>query len=129
MATDANLSLLAQATKTATFNATALDLGTGTPRRGLKARVIYTTAKTTSGTASLLFQIDVSADNSTWYSAEFAAADSLLALTSTAQAGEIYIPFETSQRYVRLTGTFTDTGSEAGMTAIVTGDVVLGRNL
>jgi hypothetical protein len=39
MATDANLTLQASVTKTGSFNGAGVDLKTGTPRRGLVARV------------------------------------------------------------------------------------------
>jgi len=125
MATDANLALQPQVTKTATFNGPSLNLPTGTPRRGLKARVLYSAATNASGSNSVLFQIDVSPDNSTWYSAEFADADKAVALSTTAQSGEIYIPFETSQPYIRLTATFSGAGSTPTIT--YQGDITLGR--
>lgn len=125
MATDALLQLQASVTKTATFNGTAVNLPGGTPRRGLKARVLYSAATNASGSNSVLFQIDVSPDNSTWYSAEAAAADAAVALSTTAQAGEIAIPFETSQPYVRLTATVSGAGSTPTIT--YQGDLMLGR--
>lgn len=125
MATDANLALQASVTKTATFNGAGLNLPGGTPRRGLKARVIYSAATNASGANAVTFSVDVSPDNSTWYSGEFQGVDTAVNLSTTAQAGEIYIPFETSQPYVRLSATF----SGAGTTPTITyqGDVTLGR--
>jgi hypothetical protein len=125
MPTDANLALQASVTKTATFNGAAVNLPGGTPRRGLKARVIYSAATNASGSNSVLFQIDVSPDNSTWFSAESAAADAAVALSTTAQSGEIFIPFETSQPYVRLTATVSGAGSTPTIT--YQGDIVLAR--
>lgn len=125
MATDANTALQASVTKTATFNGAALDLGTGTPRRGLKARVIYSAATNASGSNTVAFAIDTSADNSTWNAADFASVENNVALSTTAQAGEFYIPFETSKRYVRLTATVSGAGSTPTIT--YQGDVELGR--
>lgn len=127
MATDANLALQASVTKTATFNGAAVDLGTGTPRRGLKARVIYTAATNASGSNAVAFAIDTSADNSTWNAADFASVENNVALSTTAQSGEFYIPVETSQRYIRLTATVTGAGSTPTIT--YQGDLTLGRNL
>src|SRR6266571_5312862 len=95
MPTDALLALQASTTKATTFSSTpALVLAGGTPRRGLKARVIYSAATSTT-TNSALFSIDVSYDaGSTWNSDFY--APTALALTTTAQSGEVFIPFECS---------------------------------
>jgi hypothetical protein len=124
MATDALLTLQSSVTKTATFNGTAVDLKTGTPRRGLKARVIYSAATNASGSNTVAFTIDHSDDNSTFYTLS-SNAENNIALSTTAQSGEIFIPFETSKRYVRLTCTI----SGAGSTPTVTygGEITLGR--
>ena len=127
MATDANLALQASVTKTATFSGTGLDLGTSTPRRGLKARIIYSAATNASGSNTFAFAIDTSADNSAWNLADFASVENNVVLTTTAQTGEFYIAFETSQRYVRLTATLTGAGSTPTIT--YQGDVTLARNL
>ena len=125
MATDANLSLQASVTKTATFNGAGVNLPGGTPRRGLKARVIYSAATNASGSNTVSFSIDTSADNSSWNVADFVQHEADVALSTTAQSGEIYIPFETSQPYVRLTATFSGAGSTPTITYF--GDIVLGR--
>lgn len=116
MPVDANVSLQALVTKTATFNGTALKLPGGTPRRGLKARVIYKNASNASGSNSVTFSIDVSYDNaSTWISNLFQAI--AIALSTTVQSGEIFIPFDISPTSVvngtqiRLTATFSGAGS------------------
>src|SRR5579859_4758790 len=98
--TDANLALQASVTKTATFASTGVNIPTGTPRRSMKARFIYSAATNASGSNSFTFGIDVSADNSTWFS-DFIAADQIINLSTTAQAGEVYLAFETSQPYIR----------------------------
>lgn len=125
MPTDANLAVQASVTKTATFNGAAVDLTTGTPRRGLKMRIIYSAASNASGSNTVTFSVDVSSDNSTWYTAEFQGVAEALTLSTTAQSGEIYLPFETSKRYVRLTCTITGSGSTPTIT--YQGDITLTR--
>lgn len=125
MAVDANLVLQASVTKTATFNGAGVNLPGGTPRRGLKARVIYSAASNASGSNTVSFSIDTSADNSTWNTGDFVQHENDVALTTTAKSGEFYIPFETSQPYVRLTATFSGAGASPTITYV--GDITLGR--
>lgn len=120
MPADANLVLQASATKTATFNGTALDLKTGTPRRGLKARIKYSAANTSSGAGAVTFTVQHSDDNSTFTD----CGDHSLTLSTTAQAGVAFIPFETSKRYVRLAITAI---SGTGATVTYYSDVMLAR--
>ncbi|HNP72990.1 MAG TPA: hypothetical protein PLO33_10815 [Kouleothrix sp.] len=124
MAVDAKLVLQASVTKTSTFQSTGVNLPTGTPRRGLKARVIYSAATNASGSNSVTFSIEHSDDNSTYYATASGAAD-VVNLSTTAQAGEIFIPFETSKPYVRLVATFAGAGSTPTIT--YQGDITLGR--
>ena len=106
MAVDANLVLQASVTKTDTFNSTGVNLVTGTPSRGLVARIIYSAATEASGGKTVIFSIDHSSDNSTWYPLASGAKDTIT-LSTTAQAGEISIPFRTNKAYVRLTMTLS----------------------
>lgn len=129
MATDALLALQSSVTKTATFNGSALTLVGGTPRRGLVARVIYSAATNASGSNSVVFSVDVSYDaGSTWNSDFLAPA---VALSTTAQASEISIPFSISPTSVangtqiRLTATFSGAGSTPTIT--YQGDIEMGR--
>lgn len=125
MAADSLLQLQASVTKTATFNGTGVTLTTGTPRRGLFARVIYSAATNASGSNSVTFQVDVSPDSgSTWY-AKTVDNEHVVNLTTTAKSGEFHIPFETSDTEVRLTATFAGAGSTPTIT--YQGDIVLGR--
>lgn len=101
MPVDANTAMQALVTKTATFNSTGVDLATGTPRRGLKARVIYKNASTSSGAGSITFRITESTDNST-FTGIYQTTEGTVTLSTTAASGEVYVPFETSKRYVRL---------------------------
>lgn len=124
MATDALIQLQASVTKTSTFQGTAVDLKTGTPRRGLKARVIYSAATNASGSNTVAFTIEHSDDNSTFYTLS-SNAEYNLALSTTAQSGEIFLPFETSKRYVRLVATITGAGSTPTVT--YGGEITLSR--
>jgi len=121
MPTDALVQLQASVTKTATFNGSAVTLAGGTPRRGLKARVIYSAATNASGSNSVVFSLDVSYDaGSTWLSNLFQAQS--IALSTTAQSGEVFIPFDISPTSVangtqiRLTATVSGAGSTPTIT-------------
>lgn len=135
MAQDANLTLQSSVTKTATFNGSWVSLPGGTPNRGLYAHVFYSAATNASGSNSVTFQIDVSPDGGTTvYSGEFVAADQAVALSTTAQSGEIVIPFNLntpgmvrgSNESVRLTATFSGAGSTPTIT--YSGAIELGFN-
>lgn len=93
MPVDTLIQLQASVTKTATFNGAALILPGGTPRRGLWARIIYSAATQASGSGVWTFSVDVCYDGvpTTWR-ADF-VADPPITLSTTAQASEIYIPF------------------------------------
>lgn len=123
MPADSLTALQTSVTKTATFQSTALDLK-GTPRRGLKARVIYSAATNASGSNTVAFTIEHSDDNSTFYTLS-SDTENNLALSTTAQTGEIFIPFETSKRYVRLVATISGGGSTPTVT--YQGDISLSR--
>lgn len=128
MPVDANLALQASVTKTDTFNGAGVDLATGTPRgRTLTARIIYSAASAASGTDTVIFSIDHSDDNSTFYALASGAANTItLDTTSSApKSGQIFIPFETSKRYVRLTVTFSANSHTDTITYY--GDLMLSR--
>lgn len=128
MPTDANLVLQASVTKTATFQGAALVLPGGTPRRGLKARVLYSAASVSASTGSVTFGIDVSKDGGSTWNTEFQGDP--IALSTTAAAGEQDIPFEISPTSVA-NGTQIRLSVEAisGTTATITyqGDISLAR--
>ena len=127
MPVDANVALQALVTKTATFNGASLTLPGGTPRRGLKSRILYSAASNASGSNTAQFSLDVSYDGgSTWISNLFQAQ--AIALSTTAQQGEVFIPFDISPTSV-VNGTkirLTVTISGAGSTPTITyqGDIV-----
>lgn len=99
---DANSVLQAVTTETATKTSAAVNLPSGTPRRGLKARVIVTAVSGTSPTFAPTIQ--ESADNTTWNTlAAPVGGDTLTAV------GEVFIPFETHLAYVRLLSTIGGT--------------------
>jgi hypothetical protein len=126
MATDAKLVLQAVVTKTASFNGAGLDLGTGSPIFGIMlwARVIYSAATNASGANSFTFAVEHSDDNATFFALSSGAAD-IVNLSTTAQAGEIYIPFTTRKRYVRLVEVLAGAGTTPTIT--YTGDIVEAR--
>jgi len=125
VATDALLQLQASVTKTATFSSTGVDTGVVTAAAGqntgasfspLWARVLYSAATNVSGANSVTFTLDGSTDNSNWGTIAGARPGDTVVLSTTAQAGEIFIPFVPRQRYVRLTATFTGAGSTPTIT-------------
>lgn len=86
--------LLASAARTDSANETALDLKSGTPQRGLVAKLVVTAV---AGTAPTLAPtIEHSTDNTTFTTlATFDPA-------SITAVGEAFCTFETDKRYVRL---------------------------
>jgi hypothetical protein len=109
MPADALGILQASVTKTDTFNGAGLDLKVGTPPRGLVARILYSLASAASGTDTVTFSIDHSSNDSTYYALASGAKDviTLDTTSSSPKSGEIFIPFRTNLRYVRLTVTFS----------------------
>jgi hypothetical protein len=109
MPADSLVVLQASVTKTDTFQSAGVDLKVGTPPRGLVARVIYSLASAASGTDTVIFSIEHSSNDSTYYALASGAKDTItLDTTSSApKSGLIYIPFRTSLRYVRLVATFS----------------------
>lgn len=84
---------------TTSFTSTGVDIRSGTPRRGLKARYIMTNYQGTSAGHTYTPIIEGSSDNTTFY--EIARAPLPLTTTTAAQTKEVFVPFETSYRYVR----------------------------
>lgn len=99
MASDANFVLQALVTKTTAFNSLGLDHKTGTPRRGLKARIEVANHGAAGLGAVHTFQIADSADNTAF--TVIAQGDPFTAGTAAASFQQS-IPYETSRRYVRL---------------------------
>lgn len=131
MAVDALISLQASVTKTATFNGAALILPGGTPAWGLVCRVIFSAATQASGSGVWTFSVDACYDGvpTTWRS-DF-VGDPPITLSTTAQAGEIYIPFRVRPTVVsnvitapqiRLTATLS--GSPVTPTITYQGDLM-----
>lgn len=125
MATDAKTVMQASVTKTAAFDSTGIDLKTRSPLFGnvLWCRVIYSAANTSSGAGALTFEVQASADDSTYVKIA-QTAESILTLSTTAQAGEIFIPIVTNKQYVRLSLT---TVSGTGATVTYQADLVMAR--
>lgn len=102
MPADANLTLQASVTKTATFNGAWVPIPGLAGHAGLYAHVFFSAATNAAGSNSVTYSLDVSPDGGTTvYAAEFSAADQAVALSTTAQAGEIVIPFELRTKGVR----------------------------
>ena len=123
MAADANLVLQASVTKVANFNSTGVGLPTGTPRRGLVARVIHSATGLATSTGTVTFSIEHGDTLGGTYYLLSSAADDVITLSATAQAGEIFIPFQTERAFVRLVCTFG--GSPGTPTTTYFGDIVL----
>lgn len=124
MAADSNFVLAALGTVTGSGTSSALDLKTGTPRRGLKARVTYS-GGTANAAATAAYEIQDSADGTTYSRLASNAGDSTISLgTAGGAAGQFHIPFETSKRYVRVVETFTGGTAPSLIRQI---DVTLGR--
>lgn len=96
---DANAILQADVTKTATFTGAAFDLKTGTPRRGLKARLRVTAVDGTTPTLDVTIQ---ESDDDTTY-------NSLVVFDRKTAAGLGFETIETSKRYVRALATIGGT--------------------
>ena len=129
MPTDLLNQIQASVTKTATFNGAGFTLPTGTPRRGLKCRVAYSANSANTGGDTVTFSIDVSTDGGSTFLTQFQAQ---LAQPTTANAGELWIPFEISKQtaaandlQIRLTATFSSTAH--ANTVTYQGDLVIAR--
>ena len=107
--TDALNVLQSSTTITNSANSTAVDLNVneGTLHRPLFARIL-STASNASGSATITYKIQHSTDNSTFYDCASGAAD-VITTTTTSTGYEIFIPFVTNKRYVRLVTTFSST--------------------
>jgi hypothetical protein len=111
---DTNLVLQASSVITATTNSTGLDLKQ-TPTRGLVAQVNFTAAANASGSNTVVFSVEHSDDNATFFALTSGASD-VITLSTTTQTGEQFIPFRTNKRYVRLVSTFAGAGTSPTIT-------------
>ena len=104
MAYDANLLLASNVTSTVTTANTAFNLLTGTPRRGMVAKVFYSNAANGSGANNVYFSIEQSQDNVNWYPLAFqlenpaGGGTSGIALSTTSQGGEAHVHFDISNQ-------------------------------
>ena len=94
MPADALLVLQTSTTSTATAHSSALTLPAGTPRRGLKGQFLYSAATNASGSNAVTFSIDVSHDGGSTFNLDFQSDP--INLSTTAQSGEVFVPFEIS---------------------------------
>jgi hypothetical protein len=144
MASDANLqlkasSLVSSAASTGTLGFSATGVQVVTPRRGLKARVVYSGASNNSGVNTLQFGLSVSYDGgSTWNVDQFIApvitVGPAFSTAALSLAGEVFIPFDISpttlgtNTQVQVTTRFAAGSanfSNAGVTTVV--DVIQTR--
>lgn len=123
MAYDALTILQSQTTQAATYNGSAVDLGTGTPRRGLKARFIISEYKSV-GTAGTVFtpSIQHSDDGTNFTSLSIGTP---LTGATAANSAVVFVPFETSKRYVRAVMTLSPSSGTPSTT--YKADLGLGR--
>ena len=135
MPADANLSLQASVTKTGSFNGAWVAIPGLGGHAGLYAHVFFSAATNASGSNAFTFSLDVSPDNGTTaYVGEFSAADQVVTLSTTAQAGEIVIPFNLRTKGVRDGATpavrlvVTQTGAGSTPTITYSGDVRVAIN-
>jgi len=98
MAYDALGALQTQVTKTTAFGGTGYDLKTGTPRRGLKARFIISNYSGAGAGGVWTPGIEDSDDNTTF---TLLSQGTPLTIGTAAGSGVVFVPFETSRRYVR----------------------------
>lgn len=96
---DANLILQSATTLvSASLNGTGLDLKTGTPRRGLKARFIFDSITVAAAGAVITPSVQHSDDNTTFTTL---ATGTPITPTTAGTSGIVHVPFDTSKRYVR----------------------------
>lgn len=125
MAVDALVAIQASVTKTATFNGATFDLGTRPPyHMNLWVRVLYSAASNASGSNTVTFDVDGSTDNSNWLQTGGARFGDQVTLSTTVQAGELFIPVQGFTRYIRLTCTIAGAGTVPTIT--YQGDLVFG---
>jgi hypothetical protein len=107
---DAGLALQASVTKTATFNSTGLDLGSGfaPPVGGMPMMgvVQFSAADFTTGDETYTFKLQDSPDNSTWTDRSAAVSSGVSASVSS---GVLAVGGFIQQRYVRLVMTAAGT--------------------
>jgi hypothetical protein len=108
---DANCVLQASVTKVDTFNSTGVDLGAGdlygNYPRPLVAQILYSAANEASGGKTVVFSIEECATLGGTYNVIASGKKDTITLTTTAQAGEIFIPFLATQEFVRLVETLS----------------------
>lgn len=126
MAADNNAVLQASVTKTASFNGASFSLPTGTPRRGLNVRVLYSAATNASGSNSVTFSIEQTTDGTNWYRRTDGALE-VVNLSTTAQAGEFVLPIAASPGVIAIRLVATVAGAGSTPTITYQGDLVTGR--
>jgi hypothetical protein len=118
MPADSNAQVQASVTKTATFSSAAFDLGAAQfgNFHPLFARFKYSAATNASGSNSVVFSIDTCATSGGTYVVGGAGTAAAIALSTTAQAGEIYIALAGIPEFIEATATFSGAGSTPTIT-------------
>lgn len=109
-------------TVTTTTNNTGIDLLSGTPRRGLKMHFDVSSFSAATAGTTWIPTVQDSTDNTTFVTI---ATGPTQTATTAGVAKELYVPFETSNRYVRAsTGTMAATNAPS---LIYSARLTLGR--
>lgn len=116
MPVDANVTLLSQQTMTSlAVTGTGVNTYTGTPLRGLKARIPYNTVSAPTAGAVMTFKQQKSSDNTNFVDSVYATP---ITYTTAAQAGVIDMPIyaEKAFPYIRIVATPSpSTGTPTGV--------------
>ena len=120
---DANAVLQAAVTKTTAFNGAGFDLGTGTPRRGLKIRFTATNVSGAGAGGVFSPHIEHSDDNTTFTDLVYFDA---LTVGTAAATSQQWATAETDKRYIRLATDMSVTTSTPTMTYYA--DIGIARN-
>lgn len=105
MPADANVTLLtSQTITTAAVNGPSYNTLTGTPRRGLSARILYSGVSAATAGCVMQFKQQKSSDNTTFIDSVYATP---LTYTTAAQAGvlDLHMWAEKAYPYIRIVAT------------------------
>ena len=105
MPADANVTLLtSQTITTAGVNGPSYNTLTGTPRRGLSARILYSAVSAATAGCVMTFKQQKSSDNTTFVDSVYATP---LTYSTTAQAGvlDLHMYAEKAFPYIRVVAT------------------------
>jgi len=116
MPADANVTLLTTSTlSTGATNGPDYDTKTGTPRRGLSARILYSGVSSTTAGSVMTFKQQKSTDGTTYIDSVYAVP---LTYTTVAAAGvlDLHMYAERPYTHIRVVGTLSaSTGTPVGI--------------